>query len=69
LMKPIILVNDGPSMGGFINPYTVPQAAFWKLGQSRPGEIYNFKAVSVDEAQAMARRLRELCSDASIETI
>ena len=34
---PIILVNDGPSMGGFINPYTVPQAAFWKLGQSRPG--------------------------------
>ena len=66
---PIILVNDGPSMGGFINPYTVPQAAFWKLGQSRPGEIYNFKAVSVDEAQAMARRLRELCSEASIETV
>lgn len=65
---PIILVNDGPSMGGFINPYTVPQAAFWKLGQSRPGEIYNFKAVSVDEAQAMARRLRELCTEASIET-
>jgi 5-oxoprolinase (ATP-hydrolysing) subunit C len=66
---PIILVNDGPSMGGFINPYTVPQAAFWKLGQSRPGEIYNFKAVSVDEAQAMARRLRELCTEASIETV
>jgi urea carboxylase len=66
---PIILVSDGPSMGGFINPYTVPQAAFWKLGQSRPGEIYNFKAVSVDEAQAMARRLRELCGEASIETV
>jgi urea carboxylase len=66
---PIILVNDGPSMGGFINPYTVPQAAFWKLGQSRPGEIYNFKAVSVDEAQAMARRLRALCTEASIEAV
>jgi urea carboxylase len=64
---PIILVNDGPSMGGFINPYTVPQAAFWKLGQSRPGEIYNFKAVSVDEAQTMARRLRDLCTEASLE--
>jgi len=25
---PIILVNDGPSMGGFINPYTVPSATF-----------------------------------------
>ena len=33
---PIILVNDGCSMGGFINPYTVPSAAFWKLGQSKP---------------------------------
>ncbi|HMG51783.1 MAG TPA: biotin-dependent carboxyltransferase family protein [Inquilinus sp.] len=66
---PIILVSDGPSMGGFINPYTVPQAVFWKLGQSRPGEIYNFKTVSVDEAQAMARRLRDLCREASIETV
>lgn len=63
---PIILVNDGPSMGGFINPYTVPQAAFWKLGQSKPGEIYHFKAVSVEEAQAMSHRLREICSEDSI---
>jgi len=63
---PIILVNDGPSMGGFVNPYTVPRAAFWKLGQSKPGDIYRFKAVSVEEAQAMAHKLRELCSEASI---
>jgi 5-oxoprolinase (ATP-hydrolysing) subunit C len=63
---PIILVNDGPSMGGFINPYTVPQAAFWKLGQSKPGETYRFKAVSVAESQAMARSLAALCTDASI---
>jgi hypothetical protein len=54
---PIILVSDGPSMGGFINPYTVPSAAFWKLGQSRPGDVYRFKAVSVDEAQAAAQEL------------
>jgi urea carboxylase len=63
---PIILVNDGPSMGGFINPYTVPTAAFWKLGQSKPGEIYKFKLVSVSEAQAMARRITEMCSETSI---
>jgi biotin-dependent carboxylase-like uncharacterized protein len=63
---PIILVNDGPSMGGFINPYTVPQAVFWKLAQSKPGEIYRFKSVSVGEAQAMARDLGIICSDASI---
>ena len=63
---PIILVNDGPSMGGFINPYTVPQATFWKLGQSKPGDVYRFRVVSVEEAQAMARRITELCTDASI---
>ena len=63
---PIILVNDGPSMGGFINPYTVPQCAFWKLGQSKPGDIYNFKEISVDEAQDEARRLRRVCSEESI---
>jgi urea carboxylase len=63
---PIILVNDGPSMGGFINPYTVPSAAFWKLGQSRPGEIYNFRQVSVEQAQAMARAITALCTEAAI---
>jgi 5-oxoprolinase (ATP-hydrolysing) subunit C len=63
---PIILVNDGPSMGGFINPYTVPSAAFWKLGQAKPAEILNFKAVSVDEAQALRRRIDGLCSAASL---
>jgi urea carboxylase len=63
---PIILVNDGPSMGGFINPYTVPSAAFWKLGQSKPGDLYRFKAVSVAEAQTLRRRLNELCAPSSI---
>jgi biotin-dependent carboxylase-like uncharacterized protein len=63
---PIILVSDGPSMGGFINPYTVPSAAFWKLGQSRPGDVYRFKAVSVDEAQALRRTLDAWCSESSL---
>ncbi len=63
---PIILVHDGCSMGGFINPYTVPTAAFWKLGQSKPGDIYNFKLVSVEEAQALRRDLDKVASPASI---
>ena len=64
---PIILVNDGPSMGGFINPYTVPLCAFWKLGQSKPGETYRFRAVTVDEAQAISSQIRDLCNEDSIE--
>ena len=63
---PIILVNDGPSMGGFINPYTVPSGAFWKLGQAKPAEILHFKSVTVDEAQALRRKIDAACSDAGI---
>jgi urea carboxylase len=63
---PIILVNDGPSMGGFINPYTVPSAAFWKLAQSKPGDVYRFKAITVDDAQALRRQLNTICTDDSI---
>ena len=63
---PIILVNDGPSMGGFVCPYTVPSAAFWKLGQSKPGDIYRFKSVNVDEAQELRRKLNGVCSASSL---
>ena len=63
---PIILVSDGPSMGGFINPYTVPQCAFWKLGQSKPSEIYRFKEISVEQAQQRAREISALCTEQSI---
>lgn len=47
---PIILVNDSPSTGGFINPFTVASAAFWKLAQARPNEVLNFQRV--DRVQA-----------------
>ena len=64
---PIILVNDGPSAGGFINPYTVPSAAFWKLAQSKPNDVYRFHLVSVAEAQAARRGIDALCSESSLE--
>lgn len=54
---PIILVNDAPSTGGFINPFTVASAAFWKLGQVQPNEILRFKRVTVEEAQELRRML------------
>ena len=65
---PIILVNDGPSMGGFINPYTVPSAAFWKLGQAKPGDTFNFVEVSVEKAQSLRVEQSNICSDESLES-
>ena len=65
---PIILVNDGPSMGGFIVPYTVPSAAFWKLGQAKPGDYLNFKEVTLAKAQEMRMEQTLLCCEKSIHT-
>ena len=64
---PIILVNDGPSMGGFIVPYTVPSASFWKLGQAKPGDGFNFREVSIEEAQSLRNEQNSICSELSIE--
>jgi urea carboxylase len=63
---PIILINDAPSTGGFINPFTVPSAAFWKLGQARPGNVLRFKSVTVKEAQDMRRSLDRICVAGSL---
>jgi 5-oxoprolinase (ATP-hydrolysing) subunit C len=64
---PIILVNDAPSTGGFINPYTVATASFWKLAQAVPADILNFAAVTVAEAQELRRKLDRLCRPESLE--
>ena len=66
---PIILLHDTLTLGGFINPFTVPSCAFWKLGQSRPGDIYDFELLSVNEAQARKRAINAMCSEDSIEVI
>ena len=63
---PIILVNDGPSMGGFIVPYTVPSASFWKLGQAKPGDNFNFVETSVEKAQTLRTEQTTICSEASL---
>jgi len=63
---PIILVNDGPSMGGFIVPYTVPSGSFWKLGQAKPGDVFNFKEISVEKAQELRAEQSAICSEASL---
>ena len=63
---PIILVNDGPSMGGFIVPYTVPSASFWKLGQAKPGHNFNFVEISVEKAQTLRAEQTTICSKASL---
>ena len=66
---PIVLVNDSPSTGGFINPFTVASAAFWKLGQAQPNETLRFKNVTVSEAQDLRRELDRKASPAALTPV
>lgn len=54
--KPVILTNDGPSLGGFVTIATIPQAELWKVGQAYPDrDTISFEAISVDEAIALRK--------------
>lgn len=66
---PIVLLQDGPSLGGFINPFTVISAALWQFGQGRPGDIFRFERVSIDEALAIRDRFEESSSVAVLEDL
>ncbi|MCU1428050.1 MAG: urea carboxylase [Actinomycetia bacterium] len=42
---PILLGPDGPSLGGFVCPFTVVAGERWKLGQLAPGNTVRFTRV------------------------
>ena len=47
---PIILGPDGPSLGGFVCPFTVIAADRWKLGQLAPDDRLRFQVVTAEDA-------------------
>ena len=49
---PIILGPDGPSLGGFVCPFTVIAADRWKIGQLSPDDRVRFVPVSIADAKA-----------------
>lgn len=52
---PIILGPDGPSLGGFVCPFTVIAADRWKIGQLAPDDRVRFVPVNIAEAMAADR--------------
>ncbi|WP_301751482.1 urea carboxylase [uncultured Erythrobacter sp.] len=49
---PIILGPDGPSLGGFVCPFTVIAADRWKIGQLSPDDRLRFVPVTIADAMA-----------------
>jgi len=49
--KPIILMADGQTTGGYAKIATVVSADLWKIAQSKPGDDLRFKQASLEEAR------------------
>ena len=49
---PIILGPDGPSLGGFVCPFTVIAADRWKIGQLAPDDRVRFVPASIADTDA-----------------
>ncbi|MBT1446252.1 biotin-dependent carboxyltransferase family protein [Shewanella sp. JM162201] len=57
--KPIVLLNDAQTTGGYPIIATVIEADMWKLAQARPGQTLQFVPVSLDEARAVGERWQQ----------
>ena len=53
---PIVLAQDGPSLGGFVCPATVPRGELWKIGQVTAGDTIRFFKMTLEEASTAAQR-------------
>jgi urea carboxylase len=49
---PVVVGPDGPSLGGFVVPFTVIRSDRWMFAQARPGDTVRLVLVSPDEADA-----------------
>lgn len=65
-LEPIVLHVDGPSLGGYAKIATVISADLGQVGQMRPGDIANFRAVSTDEAVAALSMLESSIAETSL---
>ena len=57
--KPIILMADHQTTGGYAKIGTVVQADLSKVAQCKPGDRIRFRKVSVEEAQEISRKERK----------
>ena len=44
---PVALMFDGPSLGGFVCPATVPSARLWQMGQVSANDTVRFMPLSL----------------------
>lgn len=56
---PIVLMMDGPSLGGFVCPITIATCELWKIAQAKPGSTVRFKQIGCDEARISSGKMHD----------
>ena len=65
---PILLIADGPTLGGYMCPINVFNADLWKIGQGTPArDKIKFQLGSLDEAIQARKDQKDLLSENSIK--
>jgi len=44
---PVVLMFDGPSLGGFVCPATITSSQIWKMGQVAANDTVHFKRLTL----------------------
>jgi antagonist of KipI len=60
--EPIVLMRDGPTVGGYLRIAVVATADLGRVAQRTPGEHMRFRMIEVHEARARLRRQEEALS-------
>jgi biotin-dependent carboxylase-like uncharacterized protein len=64
---PIILIADGPTLGGYFCALSVINADLWKVGQGTPGrDFIKFECCTQDEATEARREQKALFKEESL---
>ncbi|MGZ5372414.1 MAG: 5-oxoprolinase subunit C family protein [Aeromicrobium sp.] len=64
---PILLIADGPTLGGYMNPLQVIHADLWKIGQGTPGRDYfKFVYCTPEEAVEARKEMKAWLSEESL---
>lgn len=64
---PVLLIADGPTLGGYMCSLNVINADLWKVGQGAPGRDYiKFQLSTLDQAIEARQAQKELLSAASL---
>ncbi|MDW7672120.1 MAG: allophanate hydrolase, partial [Bacillota bacterium] len=65
---PVILIADGPTLGGYMCALNIINADLWKIGQCAAGRDYvKFRQVTMEEAVEARKEQRKRFTEEALE--